>query len=169
MPLDVRALVTVMVLTDEQKKSVAAWIEEGAKPADVQARLEKEFDIRMTYMEVRFLIDDLKVMPKDPVPPPEPPKPAEPEAAEPAEPSPFEEPELAAGSGKVAVKVDDITRPGAMVSGRATFSDGKTSEWYLDQYGRLGMIPSDPGYRPPQADVAEFQAALEKELMKLGY
>jgi transposase len=89
-----------MVLTDEQKQSVAAWIEEGAKPADVQARLEKEFDIRMTYMEVRFLIDDLKVMPKDPVPPPEPPKPAESESAEPSEPSPFEEPDLRRPAGR---------------------------------------------------------------------
>jgi len=159
-----------MVLTDEQKKAVAAWIEEGAKPADVQARLEKEFEIRMTYMEVRFLIDDLKIMPKDPAPPPEAPKPAEAEVLDETKaPSPFEEPEVPTGSGKVAVKVDDITRPGAMVSGRATFSDGKTSEWYMDQYGRLGMIPSEPGYRPPQADVAEFQAALEKELMRLGY
>src|SRR4030095_5386456 len=80
MPPELRALVIGMVLTDEQKQAVAAWIEEGAKPADVQGRLEKEFDIRITYMEVRFLIDDLKVMPKDPAPPPEPPKPAEAEA-----------------------------------------------------------------------------------------
>jgi hypothetical protein len=164
-----------MSLTDEQKHAVAAWIEEGAKPADVQARLEKEFGIRVTYMEVRFLIDDLKVMPKDP-PPPEPvAPPAPPEeaaAAAPAEPQPEasllgDEAPLPA-SGNVAVKVDGITRPGAMVSGRATFSDGKTSEWYLDQYGRLGMVPSEPGYRPPQQDLMEFQAALEKELVKLG-
>src|SRR3954464_3722609 len=106
MPLEARALVSAMVLTDEQKQSVAAWIEEGAKPADVQARLEKEFNLRITYMEVRFLIDDLKVMPKDPPPPPEPPKPEEPESAAPPEPSPLDEPDLlgAAGSGKVAVK-----------------------------------------------------------------
>jgi hypothetical protein len=160
-----------MVLTDEQKQAVATWIEDGAKPADVQGRLEKEFDLRMTYMEVRFLIDDLKVMPKDPPPPPEPPKPAEPEPADAGAPSPFADTDLAqpAGGGKVSVKVDEIMRPGAMVSGRATFSDGKVSEWYLDQYGRLGMIPSDPGYRPPQADMADFQAALEKELVRLGY
>ena len=171
MPLEARALVVRMVLTDEQKQAVAVWIEEGAKPADVQARLEKEFDVRMTYMEVRFLIDDLKVMPKDPPPPPEPPKPPQAESTAAAEAPPLDEPELigGGGKGKVAVKVDEITRPGAMVSGRATFSDGKISEWYLDQYGRLGMIPSEPGYRPPQADLAEFQTALEKELVKLGY
>ena len=71
--------------------------------------------------------------------------------------------------GKVAVKVDSITRPGAMVSGSATMSDGKKVDWYLDQYGRLGMVPPEPGYRPQQSDLVEFQAALEKELMKQGY
>jgi hypothetical protein len=163
-----------MSLTDEQKHAVAAWIEEGAKPADVQARLEKEFDIRVTYMEIRFLIDDLKVMPKDPAPPepaaaPVPVAAAETEAAplEP-EPNPLADDALGQTASKIAVKVDDITRPGAMVSGRATFSDGKTSEWYLDQYGRLGMVPSEPGYRPPQQDLMDFQVALEKELVKLG-
>jgi hypothetical protein len=159
-----------MVLTDEQKQAVASWIEGGAKPADIQGRLEKEFDIRMTYMEVRFLFDDLKVMPKDPPPPPETPKPTEPESPNAAEPSPFEDPVLPQpGGGKVTVKVDEIMRPGAMVSGKATFSDGKVSEWYLDQYGRLGMVPGEPGYRPPQADMAEFQVALEKELVRLGF
>src|SRR6187551_1843654 len=104
-----------MVLNDEQQRAVAAWIEDGAKPADVQGRLEKDFGIRMTYMEVRFLIDDLKVMPKDPVPPPQPEKPAEPEAEAPPELSPFEEPESTGGTGGVTVKVDEIMRPGAMV------------------------------------------------------
>lgn len=161
-----------MALTDDQKHAVASWIEEGAKPADVQGRLEKEFDIRMTYMEVRFLIDDLKVMPKDPEPPAPPqaeeaPAPADEAAPAEGEPLPNDE-VLPPGDGKLSVTVDSITRPGAMVSGRATFSDGKTSEWYLDQYGRLGMIPSEPGYRPPQEDLMGFQAALEKELVKLG-
>jgi hypothetical protein len=158
-----------MTLTDEQKQKIAAWIEEGEKPAGVQARLEKEFGLRMTYMEVRFLIDDLKVMPKDPAPP----APAEPASAAPTEEAPVSSapPEAAppASGGKLSIKVDDLVRPGAMISGKVTFSDGKTSEWYLDQFGRLGMVPSEPGYRPPQADIAEFQIALEKELVKLGY
>jgi hypothetical protein len=66
------------------------------------------------------------------------------------------------------VKVDEITRPGAMVSGSVTFSDGKKAGWYLDQTGRLGMVTEDPGYRPPQADVAQFQIALEQELVRMG-
>jgi hypothetical protein len=157
-----------MALTEEQQKAVAAWIEEGAKPADVQARLEKEFEVRMTYMEVRFLIDDLKVMPKDPVPP-EPAKPAEPapEAALSDE-VPLEDALPPYEGGGVSVQVDTLTKPGTMVSGRATMTDGKTVEWYLDQHGRLGMVGPEPGYRPPQQDLPAFQAALERELQKMG-
>lgn len=158
-----------MALTDEQKSAVAQWIDEGAKPADVQSRIAKEFDVHLTYMEVRFLIDDLKVMPKDPAPA-EAPKPAEP-AVEDAPPAAPPEPPTEAmpePSGGVSVQVDTLTRPGAMVSGRATMSDGKQVEWYLDQFGRLGMVGPEPGYRPPQQDIPTFQAALERELQKMG-
>jgi hypothetical protein len=167
-----------MSLTDDQKKQVAAWIAAGAKPADVQSRLDTEFGLRVTYMEVRFLIDDLKVMPKDsasaegnrePAVAAKAPQPlGGPSGALEGGDTPFPADEQGSTS-KVAVKVDSITRPGAMVSGSATMSDGKKVDWYLDQYGRLGMVPPEPGYRPQQSDLVEFQAALEKELMKQGY
>jgi len=165
-----------MALTDEQKTAIAQWIDEGAKPADVQSRIAQEFDVHLTYMEVRFLFDDLKVMPKDPTPP-EPVKPAEPPAPVAASedlpefegdaPLAEEMPAPTEG-GKVSVTVDTLTKPGTMVSGKATMSDGKNVEWYLDQYGRLGMVGPEAGYRPPQADIVDFQAALERELQKLG-
>ena len=155
-----------MTLTDEQKQKVSAWLSEGAKPADVQTRLEQEFGMRVTYMEVRFLIDDLKIIPKDPAPP-ELPKAVEPEPESALAPDALpEEPPL--GGGSVTVKVDDIMRPGAMVSGSVVFSDGKKAGWYLDQYGRLGIDAGEPGYRPPQEDLMQFQMTLEKELRKLG-
>jgi hypothetical protein len=50
-----------------------------------------------------------------------------------------------------------------------TFSDGNTASWQLDQTGRLGIIAKTPGYRPPPADVPQFQAALEAELSKMGF
>ena len=155
-----------MTLTDEQKQQVATWIEQGLRPSDIQSKLESEFALRVTYMEIRFLIDDLKLTLKDPEPPVPPPAPAP--ATEPAVLHDPETPAPAAGTGKVSLKIDAITRAGALVSGHVTFSDGKTGEWYLDQMGRLGMVPPDPGYRPPQTDLADFQVALEKELAKLG-
>jgi hypothetical protein len=160
-----------MTLTDEQKQQVAAWLAEGAKPADLQTRLDTEFGIRATYMEVRFLIDDLKLVPKDPAPPEAPKAAAEPGQDAPLEDSPADEAGLveeAVLGGGVTVKVDEIMRPGAMVSGSVVFSDGKKASWYLDQYGRLGLDAGEPGYRPPQEDIVQFQTALDKELRKMG-
>jgi hypothetical protein len=146
-----------MNLDDTQRQKVAAWIDEGLKLADIQKRLESEFGLRMTYLEVRMLVDDLKLKPKDPPPPPKPA--AKPEDAL-APPPPL--------PGKVSVTVDQLTRSGALASGKVKFSDGKTAEWILDQAGRLGLVPSEKGYKPPAADVQEFQIVLQQELQKLG-
>jgi hypothetical protein len=162
-----------MQLTDEQKQQVIKWIAEGNKLADVQRRLADEFDVRLTYMEARFLIDDLQLTPQDP---PEPVKsPITAETPAPAVPAPgAASPILAspdappAGTGGVSLKVDEIMKPGTIVSGTATFSDGGKAAWYLDQMGRLGMNPEQPGYRPPDADIETFQIALDKELTRLG-
>ena len=91
--------------------------------------------------------------------------PPAPSAAPAPAPLPPVAPEKAAG---VAVTVDQLTRPGAIVSGKVTFSDGNIADWYLDQMGRLGLAPQKQGYRPPAADVQQFQAALETELSRLG-
>ena len=157
-----------MQLTDEQKQQVIQWIAAGDKLADVQRRLADEFDIRLTYMEARFLIDDLQLTPQDPPEPaPKPqPAPGAPAAVEAILPGPLDAP--ASGFGKVALQVDEITKAGTIVSGTVTFSDGGKAAWYLDQTGRLGMNPDQPGYRPPEPDINEFQMALDRELTRLG-
>jgi len=139
-----------MTLTDDQKAAISQWIAGGASLSEIQKRLKEEFQISITYLEARLLADDLKLAFKEAE------RPAEPKLPEP-------EPEIpAGGAGKVSVTIDQITRPGAMISGRATFSDGQTAAWYLDQMGRLGLDPSTPGYRPSQQDVMDFQMELEK-------
>ena len=153
-----------MQLTEEQKQQVIRWIAEGQKLADVQRRLADEFDVRLTYMEARLLIDDLQLTPQDP---PEPaPAPGTPAAEDAMLPGPLDAP--ASGFGKVALQVDEITKAGTIVSGTVTFSDGGKAAWYLDQTGRLGMNPDQPGYRPPEPDINEFQMALDRELTRLG-
>ena len=79
---------------------------------------------------------------------------------------PTEPPAVAGG---VSVSVAKIARAGAMVSGQVTFSDGQQAEWYLDQTGRLGVIPKQSGYKPTTADVQQFQMALEREMAKMGF
>jgi hypothetical protein len=64
--------------------------------------------------------------------------------------------------------VDQIAKPGAIVSGKVTFSDGQTADWILDQTGRLGVVPKQAGYKPSAADVQDFQLALQQEVAKLG-
>jgi len=139
-----------MTLTEDQKAIVLTWIQAGAGPSDLQKRLKEEFQISLTYLETRMLADDLKLSFVEPEVP-----------AEPA-PAPAAEPEPPVPTGKVTATIDQITRPGAMISGRATFSDGEKAEWYLDQTGRLGLNPTTPGYRPSQQDVVDFQVELEK-------
>ncbi|HEY5041121.1 MAG TPA: hypothetical protein VIK53_03890 [Verrucomicrobiae bacterium] len=160
-----------MNLTEEQRKQVAEWIAQGAKLSEVQNRLAAEFGIKLTYMEARFLVDDLKLTPKDPEPPKVVAPPVSPTAANPAkltvEKNPAPEGTLPASG--VSVSVDQITKPGAIVSGKVNFSDGQTADWYLDQTGRLGVVPKQPGYKPSPADVQEFQLALQQEMAKLGY
>lgn len=169
-----------MNLTEEQRQRVSVWISEGAKLSEIQSRLASELGVKLTYMEARFLVDDLKLVPKDP----EPPKVVEPPAnaklvgknagqaagktAAPADPL---DDDLGAvpGGGKVSVVVDQITRPGAIVSGKVTFSDSQTADWYLDQTGRLGVVAKQQGYKPSAPDLQDFQIALQQELAKLGY
>jgi hypothetical protein len=146
-----------MSLTEDQRAAISKWIEQGASLSDIQKRLKEEFQISLTYLETRLLADDLKLALKEP--------------ERPIEPPPLPTPEKAGSpaSGKVSVTIDQITRPGAMVSGRTTFSDGQTAEWYLDQTGRLGLNPSTPGYRPSQQDVMDFQVELEKLARNQGF
>ena len=146
-----------MSLTEDQRAAISKWIEEGASLPGIQKRLKEEFQISLTYLETRLLADDLKLRLKEP--------------ERPIEPLPLPTPDKAASApgGKVSVTIDQITRPGAMVSGRTTFSDGQSAEWYLDQTGRLGLNPSTPGYRPSQQDVMDFQIELEKLARSQGF
>lgn len=168
-----------MKLDDAQTARVREWIQQGLKVAEVQNRLASEFGLRLTYMEARFLLDDLQLQPKDPPPPPKPT--GGPLAVPGAEsrpgaagapgraPAGAEVPGGEPRGGGVRVSVDQLARPGAMVSGKVTFRDGQTAEWQLDQAGRLAVMPQKQGYKPSQADVMDFQMELESALSKFGY
>lgn len=160
-----------MNLDASQKEKIAAWINEGLNPSEIQNRLSSELGLRLTYMEVRFLLDDLKLQPKDKEAP-SPQVTLKPDGSAAPAPSLGSRPDEALPGepvGGVTVAVDQVTRPGALVSGKVTFSDGNTADWYLDQMGRLGLVPKQQGYRPPQDDLIEFQTELQNQLAKLGF
>ncbi|MFA5264546.1 MAG: hypothetical protein WC378_12060 [Opitutaceae bacterium] len=57
-----------MDLTPEQKQKVAEWVATGDNLSAIQKKLGETFKISMTYMDVRFLVDDLNLQLKDPKP-----------------------------------------------------------------------------------------------------
>ena len=146
-----------MNLNDTQKIAVREWIDAGLDLSKIQSKLSAEFGVRLTYMEVRFLVDDLGIMPRD----------AETAVSDKAPdlnaPLSVESQSNAPAAG-ISITVDQITRAGALASGRVTFSNGKGAAWSLDQLGRLGLSPDEPGYKPPQEDVLNFQVELQKKL-----
>ena len=149
-----------MSLSDSQKTTVSTWIAEGKSLADVQRLLREEFSISMTYMDVRFLVDDLEIVFEEP----------EPEVSE-DDADKTEEPEVVdAQPAGVTVDVDAIPRPGALVNGSVVFSDGVKLGWQLSSAGQLGLIPGDdPDYRPMPGDVEDFQTQLQEVLRQKGY
>jgi len=161
-----------MNLDDAQKRTVADWIAQGQKLSEIQRRLAAELGLPMTYMEVRLLVDDLKLTPKDSEPAKTvelPGKTGAPDSPSPAGKMPAQEESPPPGEGNVSVRVDHLARPGAVVSGSVTFSDGQSAAWYLDQMGRLALAPKQQGYKPSPADLQTFQVELQNELTKMGF
>ena len=153
-----------MNLTDEQKKTIAGWVKEGLGLSDIQRKLNEDLSITMTFMETRFLVDDLNLELIEKTPPPPPAEEAT--AADAAD-------ELAGTAtpppGGVSVELDRITQPGTVVSGSVVFSDGKSSTWALDQSGRLMLAALQEGYQPSPEDLEVFQKELSQQLEKQGY
>ncbi len=78
-----------MTLTPEQKQAISSWIAAGDNLSTVQKKLSEQFQLSMTYMDVRFLVDDLELQLKDPKP-----------AASPSDVAKAPAPEKAAGEKK---------------------------------------------------------------------
>lgn len=158
-----------MEISDAQKAAITQWIQEGRSLADVQRSLREAYEISMTYMDVRFLVDDLNIaVVEEETGEPEAPEvePAEDVTAEPAEAELVEE----GAHGAVTVDVDAIPRPGSLVNGTVVFSDGVSLGWQLSAAGQLGLIPGDdPEYRPSPEDVQSFQSQLQEVLRKKGF
>jgi hypothetical protein len=171
-----------MTLTPEQKAAVAEWISAGDSLSTVQKKMAEQFKVSLTYMDVRFLVDDLNLQLKDPKP-----KADAGDVGKPGPPPPEKKgfldkakeklglgetpdaDEADAAPGGLRVAVDKVTLiPGAMASGTVTFSDGVTGKWIVDNQGRPGLMEvSKPGYKPSPADAQAFMQELSLALQGL--
>jgi hypothetical protein len=195
-----------MNLSPEQKQAVSSWVAAGDSLSVIQKKLAEQFKVSMTYMDVRFLVDDLGLELKNAVPKADAsdvtktasaaggPPPAQtgkkgfadrmmekssqgadeeiPEDAPPEDEYPGDEglpTEAPAGASTLKLEVDRIVRPGAVVSGGVTFSDGVSGKWALDQHGRLMLETGQKGYQPSPADVQAFQRELSSQLQRAGF
>ncbi len=139
-------------LTTEQTEALHRWAREGATMSDLQRRLKEDFGIGITYMDTRMLVLDLGITLLEP--------------AKPVEVQPAAAPLVP--TGEVSVTMDHLALPGALVSGKVTFSDGETGVWMLDQTDRPGLDPDTAGYRPTQEDIVDFQHQLRALVQKSG-
>ena len=181
-------------LTDEQSTAVRQWAEDGADLAVIQQRLDEEFEVRLSFMDTRFLIADMGIeLAEEAEPEPEPEPEAEPEAAAPADETveaevlddPAENSEQAAESAgadehspeddgdaesaSATVTISEVQQPGVMISGTVTFDGGEKAEWHLDQMGQLGMKPDTEEFRPSPAQMRAFQLELQKAAQEKGF
>lgn len=151
-----------MDLTDEQKSVVSQWVSEGESIAKIQNLLKEHFDLGLTYMDVRFLVDDLGVVYKD--------SNESLEDEDNAESKTEDSTEEKGDPAGVTVDVDAVIRPGSLVSGNVRFSDGNVLGWQLTSTGQLGLIPGDdPEYRPSNEDLQSFQTQLQELLKEKGF
>lgn len=145
--------------TQEQIAQMREWVKEVRSVSDFQSKLNEAFDMHLTYLETRFLMDDLDLQLASETEVQKEENTSSEAKAKPA-------PENMGGS--VQVSVDPVTRPGMVFNGSVTFSDGQKASWGLDQLGRISLKPAQQGYRPSQEDVVAFQEGLQQQLSALS-
>lgn len=137
-------------LSPEQIQSIRTWAEEGLDLNAIQKRLHEDLNIKLTFMDTRFLLQDLDIRISQPEP--------EPEAEQPGE-LPGTMPPPASLLGKTQVTVDEITPPHALMAGKVLFKSGAQGAWDIDRTGRINW---DVTLGEPTADdLREFETELQ--------
>ncbi len=152
-----------MELNESQKETISRWAAEGCSLSELQKRINDEFKLSLTFMDVRMLMLDLDVKIKDRKAVSEHVDLSKTQPAAPGEDRPGAQP------GQVAIEIDKLKQPGAVVNGTVTFSDGVHASWMLDQTGRLGLTGVQPGYKPSEGDLMSFQEELSRLLQSRGF
>ena len=158
----------------EVKRFMAGEIAKGTSLSDLQQLVNEKFNQKLTYMDIRIMASELdgidwnahdpKAQAKA--------KAEEKAAAEAAKGGEAKagavggdalgpDVEAVPGDGKTVVEVSKLVRPGTALSGTVKFASGSSAEWYVDQFGRLGL-ENLRGEKPTQADIEAFQKELER-------
>jgi len=152
-------------LSPEQVATIQGWAEDGDGLSDIQRKLNSELEVRVTYLETRFLLEDLGVELK----------PQEKESEE-ADDEPVAGDEVPAGEdvpepaeGGVSVTIDQVQQPGALLSGKANFGGGNSLAWMVDQMGQLKIDPGISDFRPTSEQMMAFQRELQKAMQGGGF
>ena len=149
---------------NERDRLIASLLGEGKSLSEVQKILQDEYDMQITYMDLRLISSDLDVNW---------------EKCDKNQPKPTDKvidndnPDNTSlddagwgsnGDGKTVVNVSKVVRPGAVMSGDVKFKSGATAEWQLDPLGRLGLNPTANSAKPTEEDIQDFQIELQKAL-----
>ena len=138
--------------SDELKKTIAKLLNEGSSLSEIQTILNKEYNEKMTFLDLRVLASELEDIDwtKD----------------EPSDEGPdadaAKEGEAGDSEGKTVVEISKLQRPGVALSGSVKFASGASADWVLDQMGRLGFEKSEG--EPTEEDLKEFQEELQRSV-----
>ena len=149
--------------TDERDRFITAKLNQGMGLSEVQ-KLLTEQGVTMTYLDLRLLAAELEVnWKKQDLEQEKLRKPAKEEAA-PVEATLVDDEEDGGGFSSTRITVSKVVRPGASMSGEVEFASGAKGEWYIDAYGRLGLVPRPGSSRPTEEDIQDFQVELQHKL-----
>lgn len=142
--------------SEEQLQQLQQWVSEIQSVSELQTKINASFNTHLTYLEVRFLLDDFHLELKK--------KETNTEEAS----TKLDQTATIPANEGIQVQVDPVTRPGMIFNGSVRFSDGQVAFWGLDQFGRISLKPEQEDYKPSQADIAQFQELLQQQLSELS-
>jgi len=143
--------------SEEQIKTVQSWADAGDGLSAIQKKLSSEMKVKVTYIELRFLLDDLGIKLKE----------EEDSRSKKAGESDVMKP--GPKGNEAVVTIAAVQRPGTLMSGSVQFAGGKEAEWWIDRSGHPGMSPKDESFRPNQEQMVSFQKELQKALRSRGF
>ncbi len=148
------------MVNEQQLAAIKTWAAGKVDLNGIQKKLQSEFGLHLTYMEVRFLMLDHGIELVTETEKEGTPAASSPDAQQQAT---QETPPVEQG-GKVRVELDDLQLPGTLLSGKAHFPGGAEGAWQIDQLGRFGW--SQLSGTPSADEMQSFQQELTAMLRR---